>query len=43
VLLQHKYNPNEDYVEAEGELKTQLEAFLESAKAFDAIYMKVPI
>ncbi|CAM6120158.1 unnamed protein product [Calypogeia fissa] len=36
----HKYNPNEDYVEAEAVLRTQLEAFLESAKSFKAIYMK---
>ncbi|KAL2642645.1 hypothetical protein R1flu_010232 [Riccia fluitans] len=34
------YNPDEDHKDAEAALRMQLEAFLEVAKAFDAIYMK---
>lgn len=40
-LLQQSYNPNEDYTDAEVELRGRLATFLESAKSFNVIYAKV--
>lgn len=34
------YNPNEDYVDAEIELRARLATFLDSAKSFNIIYAK---
>ncbi|GAA0142215.1 hypothetical protein LIER_35537 [Lithospermum erythrorhizon] len=38
--LQHPYNPDEDYTEAEAKLRAHLESFLETARSFNTIYTK---
>jgi hypothetical protein len=40
-VWQQSYNPNEDYTEAEVELRARLATFLDCAKAFNVIYAKV--
>lgn len=40
-ILQQSYNPNEDYTDAEIELRGRLATFLDSAKSFNVIYAKV--
>lgn len=40
-ILQQSYNPNEDYTDAEVELRGRLATFLDSAKSFNVIYAKV--
>ena len=40
-VWQQSYNPNEDYTEAEVELRARLATFLDCAKAFNIIYAKV--
>lgn len=41
TVLQQSYNPNEDYTDAEIELRARLATFLDSAKSFNVIYAKV--
>ncbi|KAL5990437.1 AUGMIN subunit 7 [Asimina triloba] len=36
----HEYNPDEEYAEAEAQLRAQLESFLETARSFNMIYNK---
>jgi len=40
LAAKQNYNPNEDHTEAEAQLRLQLEAFLETARAFNIIYTK---
>ncbi|KAJ0243719.1 AUGMIN subunit 7 [Hirschfeldia incana] len=40
LAAKHAYNPDEEYVEVESELRARLESFLETARAFNTIYTK---
>ncbi|KAK1364684.1 AUGMIN subunit 7 [Heracleum sosnowskyi] len=40
LASKHEYNPDEDYVEVELQLRKHLESFLETAKSFNVIYTK---
>ncbi|KAJ4882601.1 Plant nuclear matrix 1 [Raphanus sativus] len=41
LAAKHAYNPDEEYAEVECELRARLESFLETARAFNAIYTKL--
>ncbi|XP_073291371.1 AUGMIN subunit 7-like isoform X2 [Primulina huaijiensis] len=40
LASKHPYNPDEDYTEAESNLRKHLESFLETARSFNTIYTK---
>ncbi|KAK2659542.1 hypothetical protein Ddye_006075 [Dipteronia dyeriana] len=40
LASKHAYNPDEEYVEVESQLRAHLESFLETARSFNTIYTK---
>ncbi|KAL0735663.1 hypothetical protein Bca4012_011873 [Brassica carinata] len=40
LAAKHAYNPDEEYIQVESELRARLESFLETARAFNTIYTK---
>uniref|UniRef100_A0A1J3J9A6 AUGMIN subunit 7 n=1 Tax=Noccaea caerulescens TaxID=107243 RepID=A0A1J3J9A6_NOCCA len=40
LAAKHAYNPDEEYTEVESQLRSRLESFLETARAFNTIYTK---
>ncbi|CAM8935522.1 unnamed protein product [Rhodiola kirilowii] len=40
LASKYDYNPDEDYVEVEAQLRTHLQSFLETARTFNTIYTK---